>query len=123
MAATALNPRAVRSLSCPSCGAAIAVRGSATLRRPNEIVTASKDSSSKGSAIASASTNSISSFSAWRRRPTEIMPREKSAATTWAPKRASEALDVPVPAATSRIRSPGAGGGRSAATWLASSCA
>jgi hypothetical protein len=27
MAATALNPRAVRSLSCPSCGAAIAVRG------------------------------------------------------------------------------------------------
>jgi hypothetical protein len=27
MAATALNPRAVRSLSCPSCGAAIVVRG------------------------------------------------------------------------------------------------
>ena len=27
MAATALNPRAVRSLSCPRCGAAIVVRG------------------------------------------------------------------------------------------------
>ncbi|MET3802132.1 hypothetical protein ABID70_002087 [Clavibacter michiganensis] len=37
------------------------------------------------------------------------MPSEKSAATTWAPDAASAALEVPVPAARSRIRSPATG--------------
>ena len=37
------------------------------------------------------------------------MPGEKSAATTDAPDFARLALDVPVPAATSRMRCPGCG--------------
>ncbi|MNW61861.1 hypothetical protein D3C74_399490 [compost metagenome] len=77
---------------------------STTLRSPNEMVTASNDSSAKGSAVASPATNGRSGR---RRLPTWSIPTEKSHGTTSTPSSANGSLDVPVPAARSRTRSPG----------------
>ncbi len=85
---------------------ASAAFGSATLRRPKLIATASNSSSPNGRLWASAWTNSMFLC---RLRPSSIIPAEKSTATTRAPERARAAELVPVPAATSRIRSPGCG--------------
>ena len=79
---------------------------SPTLRRPKEMVTTSNSLSAKGRAVASASTNSRAGCF---RRPTAIIPAEKSSATTSAPDRDRAAELVPVPAAMSRMRSPGFG--------------
>ena len=75
---------------------------SATLRSPNEIVTASKTASPNGRCSASAAT-----FGTSRCAPARSMPSEKSAATHHAPDRASSTVDTAVPAARSSTRSPG----------------
>ena len=77
---------------------------SCTLRNPKEIVTASKASSAKGSDKASPATKDSRGL---RSRPTESIPKEKSHATTKGPAAAIGSLEVPVPAARSRTRSPG----------------
>ena len=82
---------------------------SATLRRPNEIVTASNSSSPNGSRSASPPTKAGCGPSGWARTrvlPARSMPMEKSQATQSAPDAANVMVEVPVPAARSRIRSP-----------------
>src|SRR5664279_2784129 len=74
-----------------------------TFRSPKDIVTASKDSSAKGSLNASAA---VKARSGRRRLPTRSIPREKSAGTTLAPALAKGSLLVPVPAAISSTVSP-----------------
>ena len=80
-----------------------AAPGSTTLRRPNEIVTASKVPSANGRCSASPATLGcrISGLAA------ASMPSEKSVATHQAPEPASAVVETPVPAATSRARWPG----------------
>lgn len=70
------------------------------------MVTASNEPSSKGSSSAEPCTNSMSG---WRRRPSSSMPGLMSSAVTSAPAFAIGAAEAPVPAATSRMRSPGLG--------------
>ena len=86
---------------------ASAAFGCSTLRSPKLIVTASNSSSPNGSFSASASTNSMLRVAAAALLD-HARPRSR-AATTVAPVRARAADDVPVPAATSRMRSPGCG--------------
>lgn len=88
------------------CNSVRAAWVSSTLRSPNEIVTASKEPSAKGRLSASALTNGRSG---WRRLPTSIIPKLRSAGTTSAPASANGRLLVPVPAARSSTRSPGFG--------------
>ena len=76
------------------------------LRSPKEIVTASKVSSAKGSRVPSPAVNGSCGRAFL---PTRSMPSEKSHGTTVAPWSAKGWLDVPVPAARSRTRSPGRG--------------
>src|SRR5688572_19343961 len=78
--------------------------GSLTLRRPKEMVLASKVLSANGRLVASPA---MKSMSGRRRLPTFSMPREKSQATTSMPASAYGSLDVPVPAARSSTRWPG----------------
>ena len=80
-----------------------AVSVSATLRRPKLIVTTSKLASAKGRLMASAA---VKAMSGRRRLPTRSMPSEKSAGTTSISRSAHGSLEVPVPAAMSRMRSP-----------------
>src|SRR5690606_37028571 len=80
-----------------------------TLRSPYDIVTASNSPSANGRFIASASTKLRPRTSPKRFLPCASMPGEKSAATTCAPLAASDADDRHVPAARSRIFSPGLG--------------
>jgi hypothetical protein len=75
--------------------------GSAVLRSPKEMVTASKEASANGSRSASPATRSTP-----LPRPTRSIPREKSQPTTRAPLRASATLLVAVPAARSSTVSP-----------------
>ncbi|MDQ0689957.1 hypothetical protein QF047_000917 [Arthrobacter sp. W4I7] len=86
-----------RSISCR------AFLGSLTLRRPKEMVVASKVLSANGRLVASPA---MKSMSGRRRLPTLSIPREKSHATTSMPASAYGSLDVPVPAARSRTRCP-----------------
>ena len=80
--------------------------GSTMLRSPNEMVTASKVSSPNGSRVPSPAVNgSCGRFAL----PTWSMPSEKSHGTTSAPASANGWLEVPVPAARSRTRSPASG--------------
>ena len=80
--------------------------GSTTLRKPKDIVTTSKESSAKGSRVASAAEKSSSGLCC---NPWRSMPREKSAEATFAPARRRGIEELPGPAAMSRIRSPGRG--------------
>ena len=79
---------------------------SETLRSPKEMVTASKLSSAYGSWSPSPATKASQGL---RRLPTVSMPSEMSVGTTNAPAAANGSLDVPVPAARSRTRSPTCG--------------
>ncbi len=80
--------------------------GSTTLRSPNEIVTASNESSANGSRVASPATKSSRGRAVL---PTWSIPWLKSQGTTRAPAAANGSLEVPVPAARSRTRSFGRG--------------
>ena len=77
---------------------------SCTLRSPKLMVAASKESSANGSAMASPATLGTS-----RPAPARSMPSEKSAATHHAPDFANSTVETAVPAARSRMRSPGRG--------------
>src|SRR6185312_5427134 len=77
---------------------------STTLRSAKEIVTASKVASGNGSRSASPASSGTSGRTA---RPARSMPIERSAPTAKAPERASSSVETPVPAPTSRTRSPG----------------
>ena len=76
---------------------------SATLRSPNEIVTASKLASAYGSWSASAAMKLKSGL---RCLPTSNMPNERSVGMTMEPLGRRGSLDVPVPAARSKMSCP-----------------